>query len=129
MNRRRKVFTAVTLGLAITPALLLIAQGPANAQGAGAELFQKKCMTCHADTAPAAVKGPSLKGVFGRSVASTIYAYSDGLKAKSGQKWTAANLDAYLTKPVDWAPGSKMRTSVADAAERAQIIDVLKTLK
>jgi cytochrome c len=131
MNRRRKVFTALSLGLAIAPAAALIALGgPAGAQGGAAELFQKKCNTCHRPDAPAATKGPSLNGMAGASVAAqSDYAYSDGLKAKSGQRWTDANLDAYLTDPRAWAPGTKMLPKVADAGERAQIIQHLKTLK
>ncbi|MEI7931931.1 MAG: c-type cytochrome [Alphaproteobacteria bacterium] len=127
MNTRRKVLSAAIVGLAI-PAVMLLAQGPAGAQDSSA--FQKKCMACHGDAAPAAIKGPSLKGVFGRSVAADkAYAYSDGLKAKSSQKWTQANLDAFLNDPSAWAAGTKMKGKSTDPTERAAIIEALKTYK
>lgn len=130
MNRRRKAFTALCLALVAAPALALVATSGADAQDSAADLFQKKCMTCHRPDAPAATHGPSLKGVFNRAIASESgYAYSDALKGKAGQRWTAANLDAFLTKPKDWAPGTKMLPSVSDPAQRAAMIDYLKTLK
>jgi len=127
MNTRRKVLSAAIAGLAI-PAVMLLAQGPAGAQDGSA--LQKKCMGCHGDAAPAAIKGPSLKGVFGKSVAADkAYAYSDGLKAKASQKWTQQNLDAFLADPNTWAPGTKMKGKAADPTERAAIIESLKALK
>ena len=86
-------------------------------------------MTCHAENAPAAIKGPPLKGVFGRAIAGARgYNYSNGLKAKTGV-WTDANLNTFLAGPMAFAPGAKMKASLADPAQRAQIIGVLKTLK
>lgn len=129
MNRRRTVVTALSLGMAIVPAALLLA-GQAGAQGSGAELYTKKCNNCHRPDAPAATKGPDLKGVINRKVASVSdYAYSNGLQAKASERWTEANLNAYILKPRDWAPGTKMVPGVADDAERKAIIDHLKTLK
>ena len=124
MNSRRNLIAATVLGAALVPAFLLLSQGAASAQD-GFD-FQKKCLSCHGETAPPTVKGPSLKGVFGRTIASQKgFEYSAGLKAKSG-KWTQANLDAFLTKPGDFAPGTKMKASVADPAMRAQEIELLK---
>lgn len=102
---------------------------PALAQDApvtGEGLFNQKCKVCHNDTPTA--RGPHLKGIAGRAIASTEYAYSDALKAKGG-KWTDANLDAYLTSPKVFAPGGKMPVGVADDAQRKLIITYIKTLK
>ena len=131
MNRQRLTVAAVALAMAAVPAAGLFAS-QAHAQGGVAELFQKKCATCHGPTATAApnLRGPALNGVFGKKIASQKgYAYSDGLKAKSSMTWTAANLDAYLAKPKDFAPGTKMIPSVSDPAQRKQLIDHMKTLK
>jgi cytochrome c len=122
MNRRQTL-TAATIGLAIVGALLA-------AQTAGAQDALKKCTGCHSETAPPTVKGPSLKGVAGRSIASVAgYAYSDALKGKASAKWTDANLDTYLTNPDGFAAGTKMKVKTADPAERKAVIEALKALK
>ena len=130
MKLRSQSFAAILAGAVLAPALLVLTGAPANAQDtAAADLFQKKCMTCHAENAPAAIKGPPLKGVFGRAIAGARgYNYSNGLKAKTGV-WTDANLNTFLAGPMAFAPGAKMKASLADPAQRAQIIGVLKTLK
>ena len=112
--------------LVIAAAVALIAGG-ASAQD-GASLFRDKCGNCHSvaetDSTP---EGPSLKGVYGRAKASLgDFDYSAGLKAKGG-KWTDADLDAFLANPRGFAPGSSMRTVVADPATRAAIIAYLKS--
>jgi cytochrome c len=102
----------------------------ATAQSPGAEAFQKKCGTCHGPNAAPTIKGPELKGVYNRPIASLKgYAYSDALKAKSSFKWTEANLNSFLAKPRDWAPSTKMAVGVSDATQRAQIVQHLKTYK
>lgn len=130
MKSRRTVFAALSLGMVVAPAVLLMAQsGAATAQTAAPTAFAR-CNTCHGPNALPANKGPDLKGVFNRAIASESgYAYSDALKAKSSQRWTEANLNAFLTKPGDFANGTKMRTGVSDAAQRAEVIAYLKTLK
>lgn len=130
MNRRRTIFATLALGLAIAPpAVMLAAGGASGAQADGAAAYAKKCNTCHRDSAPAAVRGPALEGVYNRGVASVSgYAYSDGLKAKSGQTWNATNLEGYLANPKTWAPGTKMPVGSPNPAERAAIIEHLKGL-
>jgi cytochrome c len=120
---RRQIVIATAAGLALVGALL-------TAQAAGAQDALKACNACHSETAPPAIKGPSLKGVVGRSVASVAgYAYSDALKGKAAQKWTAANLETYLADPNVWAPGTKMKVKTADPAQRAAVVEALKALK
>jgi len=128
MNRKSLTVAFAAAGLA---AVTLITSAQAQDKPI-AEVFQKKCMTCHGPVAPkGAVQGPSLKGVYGRKIASLKgYVYSDGMKAAATKgKWTPANLDAYLTKPKDFAPGTRMLVGVADPAQRKAIIDHLKTVK
>lgn len=118
-------FKPLTIALALAVGIAAPALAQPNAQ-AGQALFDVQCKACH--LSPIA---PPLKGVAGRSVATVpgFAFYSDALKAKSGQKWTDANLNAYLTSPPAWAPGTKMMLPVPDAANRANIIAYLKTLK
>jgi cytochrome c len=107
--------------------VIAFAASAANAQD-GASLFRDKCGNCHSVVEPDSTpEGPSLKGVYGRAKASLgDFDYSAGLKAKGG-KWTDADLDAYLTDPRAFAPGSSMRTVVADPATRTGIITYLKS--
>lgn len=130
MNRKSLTVAFVAASLVVVPAVLV---SNAQAQDAPiAEVFQKKCMTCHGPVPPkGGVHGPSLKGVYGKKIASTKgYAYSDALKAAAAKgKWTPANLDAYLTRPKAFAPGTKMLPSVGDPAQRKAIIEHLKTVK
>lgn len=111
----------LALALAVTAAL------PAAAQD-GQALFNTQCKSCHTITGVSGVGGPGLKGVVGRKIASAPgFAYSAGLKGKAGT-WTDASLDAYLTAPVTFAPGTRMFARVAQPAARKAIIDYLKTL-
>ena len=118
---QRKYLTialAAALGIAV-PAL---AQGNAEA---GKAVYDLKCKACHMS-----IVAPKLNGVAGRKIASAAgYTYSEALKAKSSQRWTDANLSAYLTNPVGWAPGGKMAMAEPDGAARANLIAYLKTLK
>ena len=96
----------------------------------GEDVF-KKCMACHTVTPEGRNGiGPGLHGITGRAVASAPgFTYSNGLKAKGGV-WDEANLDAFLTAPAKWAPGTKMMfAGINDAADRKALIDYLATLK
>ena len=104
--------------------------GAATAQDPAA-LFSQKCGNCHTVTdAESGPEGPSLKGVYGRQIASlSDYDYSTGLKAKAAGHWGSAELDAYLASPKAFAPGGSMFTTVPDPAMRAAIIGYLKGQK
>ncbi len=91
-----------------------------------------KCAACHTITPGGANGiGPNLAGVMGEGVAQGRggYAFSDALKAKGGT-WDDATMDAWLTDPAKFAPGTKMSfAGLSDAQERANIIAYLKTAK
>lgn len=123
MNAR--LFAAATLLSAAVAVPALAQDAPTTGEG----VFNQKCKACHAP-ANGVARGPALKGVVGRKIASVSgYEYSDGLKAKASEKWTEKNLDAYLTDPKAFAPGGKMPTKLADDAQRKLVIGYLKTMK
>ncbi len=96
---------------------------------AGAKVF-RKCQACHAVGADAKNKvGPVLNGVVDRAVASAPdFDYSDALSAMSDQTWTPENLAAFLEKPRDYAPGTKMSfAGLRKEDERANVIAYLAT--
>lgn len=101
---------------------------PAAAQD-GAALYNIQCKTCHSLTGASTPAGPTLKGVAGRKLASAQgYSYSPGLTKKGGT-WTDAALDAYLTNPTGYAPGTRMFNRVGSPQARTAIITYLKTQK
>jgi cytochrome c len=98
---------------------------PADAE-AGKALYQSRCSSCHSPDYPGV--GPPHRGVFGRPIGKAPgYAYSPAL-AKATGTWTAENLDRWLTDPEKFLPGQRMGIRVDDAAERAALIEYLKTL-
>jgi cytochrome c len=110
--------------LALVLFLVLVA-APAFA-ATGQAVFNDKCGDCHTVDPPSGT-APSLKGVVGRKVASlTDFQYSDALKAKGGV-WTEAALDAFITDPKAYAPGTVMFAGAPDPADRKAIIDYLKS--
>lgn len=115
--------------LLLSATLALTAMAGAAAAQDGAALFNAQCKSCHTVTGTNGPAGPSLKGVAGRKIAgSPGYAYSKALSGKGGA-WTDAQLDAYLSGPATFAPGTKMFNKVADPKARAAIIGYLKTQK
>lgn len=111
-----------------TSAAATAAATTAAADGKPAAFAQ--CATCHSTEAGKNMVGPSLAGVFGKKAGGVAgYAYSDANK-NSGLTWDEATLDTYLTNPMKMVPGTKMTyAGMADAAQRKEVIEYLKTLK
>lgn len=107
-------------------ATLLAAADPA----AGAKAI-KKCTACHSLNQGGKNRlGPNLWDIVGRPIAAAAgYKYSNALKDKSGETWSYDNLDAFLTKPKGWAPGTKMSFAGLKKPERrADLIAHLRSL-
>jgi cytochrome c len=96
----------------------------------GAAFTRKICIACHnfAEGGGARV-GPGLYGVVGRDKASFPgFKYSTALQSKGG-KWTFADLNQWLHKPSEYAPGTKMAyAGIPNDQTRADVIDYLRTL-
>lgn len=96
---------------------------------AGEQVF-RRCQACHAVGEGAENKvGPILNGVVGRPAAQVPdYEYSDALieAAAGGLVWTVADLQAFLEKPKDKVPGTKMSfPGLRDEAQRDDVIAYL----
>ena len=90
----------------------------------------RKCGACHSfeEGGPAKI-GPPLWDVVGRDIASVEgFAYSDALTGKDGA-WDYQKLDAFLSQPREWAPGTKMAfAGLNKPEERADVILYLRSL-
>ncbi len=90
----------------------------------GEALF-KQCTTCHGiEKGGAAKTGPNLWGIIGSNHAKAAgFAYSTGLAAKSGEKWTWEAMDAWLANPKKAIPGNKMSFGgISNAEKRAALL-------
>lgn len=96
--------------------------------GAGSRIFNK-CKACHS-TEPGVVKvGPSLHGVVGRAHGAEDFAYSEAVGGLQGN-WTPEELNHFLTKPSDYAPGTLMGfAGLPKEKDRANVIAYLETLQ
>ncbi len=98
----------------------------AAADPAAGEKIFRQCASCHKLDVNAT--GPYLHGVVGRQIASADgYSYSASLTEMGDElAWTPENLNGFLAKPQDWAPGTKMTyNGLKDVADRADIIAFL----
>jgi cytochrome c len=90
----------------------------------------KQCLACHNFEEGQGPKiGPVLYGVVGRKIASTPgFNYSSALKSKNGN-WDFNALNAWLTKPTAYAPGTSMIfAGLSNDKQRADVIAYLDTL-
>lgn len=95
-----------------------------QSNGAGKELFEKRCGGCHALDRDK--EGPRLRGVYGRVAGSVdSFQYSEALK-NSKITWTYDVLDKWLTDTEKLVPENDMTFHVEKADERAEIIGYLK---
>ena len=90
----------------------------------GAEVF-KKCAACHTDNQGGANGiGPNLWHIVGDNVAEGRggFAFSDALKGKGG-KWGFEELNAWVTSPRKYAPGTKMTfAGLSNPQDRADLL-------
>lgn len=95
---------------------------------AGADLFGKKCATCHsADKGAANKVGPKLWGVVNRKVASVgDFNYSNGMKEHGDRKWDFNELNHFLWGPQKWVKGTMMSfAGIQKDQDRANVIAYL----
>lgn len=73
----------------------------------GLQVFRTNCAACHAIEGNAAGVGPSLRGVVGRTVGATDFAYSDAL-ARRKDRWTGSRIVEFAADPKAIYPGTTM---------------------
>ncbi|MEN8181833.1 MAG: FAD-dependent oxidoreductase [Myxococcota bacterium] len=106
------------------------APAPASELAQG-EATVQQCAVCHpTDASGSHGAGPNLRGVIGRPAASAPdFAYSEALRGR-GTTWTDQELDAFLTEPAGYAPGTSMPfAGLKDPTDRAAVIRFLRDLK
>lgn len=117
--------------LMIAGAAMLALTAHANAEGDAAkgEKVFKKCKACHDVGEGAKNKvGPQLNGIVGRAWGTSEgFKYSPALmEMAEGKTWTAEELDAFLTKPKDYIPKTKMAfAGLKKEDDRADVIAYL----
>lgn len=117
--------------LPLVAATVIMAGLPlASAYGAGdaekGEKVFKKCKSCHSLEDGQNKIGPHLHGLMGRTAGAVEgFNYSDAM-AGSGVVWEEETLDAFLTKPKDYMPGTKMTfAGLKKPEDRADVIAYL----
>ncbi len=97
----------------------------ASADVTKGEAVFKKCGACHnADKGGAAGIGPNLYGIVGAPQARAAgFGYSEALAGMKGKTWDWDALNAWLTSPKAYAPGTKMAfAGIAKPEDRAAVI-------
>lgn len=111
---------------AVPIAMLLAKADPKK----GAEL-SKACLACHnVEKGGPNKTGPNLWDVVERDMGKHEgFAYSPGLLAMAGQKWSFENLDKFITAPKEFVKGTKMGYGgLKNDAKRADLLAYLQTL-
>ena len=121
------------VGLGAAAVAALTAAGSAQAAGGlagdaarGKTVFAR-CAACHDLNTGAIRMGPSLKGVIGRKAGPFAnFNYSAGMKSKD-VTWGPNTLDAFLSGPMKYVPGTRMAfAGLSSAEDRADVIAYLK---
>ena len=100
----------------------------ASADLAKGEKVFKKCKACHALEDGTNRVGPHLYNLMDRDIASVEgFQYSDDLNGADGN-WTADQLSAFLEKPKEFAPGTKMSfAGLRKEEDRAAVIAYIQS--
>ena len=86
----------------------------------GKEIFEGKCSVCHA-LAENKV-GPRLAGIVGRKAGSEAnFGYTSALEG-AGFNWDDSRLDAFLTNPARYLPGTAMAFAGMPKAQERQAV-------
>jgi len=121
------------VGLGVAAVAALTATGSAQAAGGlagdaarGKTVFAR-CAACHDLNTGAIRMGPSLKGVIGRKAGTAAnFNYSIGMKSQD-VTWGPNTLDAFLSGPMKYVPGTRMAfAGLSSAEDRADVIAYLK---
>jgi cytochrome c2 len=104
---------------------------PAGADPARGERVFQRCFACHSVVAGEdKLPGPNLRGVVGRRAGTQSgFRFSPALieAGARGLVWTRASLDAYLTDPERFLPGTEMAVpGLSLAIDRRDVIDYLE---
>jgi cytochrome c len=103
----------------------------ATADVAQGKAAAKKCAACHNFEKGGPNKiGPNLWDIVGAKHAhKEDFKYSDAIKGMADKEWSYAELDAFLTAPKQYAPGTKMAfPGIKKPEERAAVIAYLRSL-
>ena len=97
---------------------------------AGSQTWNQ-CRACHVADQEQNRVGPHLVNSIGRDIASVVgYNYSSALQDLQGERWTPEAMDAWLTNPRDYAPGTKMSyPGLRDEADRRDLLAYLWSLQ
>lgn len=107
---------------------LTLATGTASSADveAGKEVFQAKCIGCHAISCNRT--GPKLEGIIGRQVGSVpdFEGYTDEMQS-AGFVWSRDKLDEFLADPEAIIPGTLMASAenLEESADRENLIAFL----
>jgi cytochrome c len=103
----------------------------ADADAARGELIFQRCYACHSVVpSETSLPGPNLRGIIGRRAGTQPgFRYSPAMveAGARGLVWSRKTLDAYVTDPPAFLPGTEMVIpGLRDPQERADLIDYLK---
>lgn len=102
----------------------------ATADVAAGKQVARKCTACHSfDKGGPNKVGPNLWGVVGGAKAEVEgFSFSNALKEMGGT-WSVADLNAFLFRPKQFAPGTKMNfVGLKKPEERAEIVRYMRDL-
>jgi cytochrome c len=108
-------------------------QEPASQKGdagAGQQVFNNACRTCHTTREGDNRFGPTLYKIIGRKAGSLPgYGYSEAMK-EADFVWDEAKLDRFIANPDKVVSGNNMQPygGVASAADRVKVISFLRSV-